>query len=84
MDEGYYGRGIYFTRHVHSVMKYGNKVTVSMVIPGNVFPVVEHPFTHKRSQKGKGPQKGHQSHYTIGTFSFYFGCIFVCLIPEFS
>jgi len=44
---------------------------VSMVIPGNSFPVVEHPFAADGSSanpsgfKGKGCRGGYQSHFTL-------------------
>ena len=51
-DDGYYGAGVYFTSKLWYAEKYAKSGTdgskpffVSMVIPGNPFPVVEHPFT---------------------------------------
>ena len=43
---------------------------VSVVIPGNAFPVVEHPFAADGSanpsgSKGKGCRGGYQSHFTL-------------------
>jgi len=76
-DDGYYGAGVYFTSKLGYADKYaksgadGSKpFIVSMVIPGNSFPVVEHPFAADGSSanpsgfKGKRRRGGYQSHLT--------------------
>jgi len=56
LDEGYYGRGMYFTSHLSYAAGYapptpqGRVFLVSLVIPGNTFPVTEFP-----NQIPKGP-----------------------------
>ena len=53
LDDGYYGRGIYFTSSMKYAAKYasstkrGKVFLLSLVIAGNVFPVTEHPFKQK-------------------------------------
>jgi len=50
-DDGYYGRGIYFTSYLKYASCYAQKTEngkiflLSVVIPGNPFPVSEHPFS---------------------------------------
>ena len=78
LDDGFYGAGVYFTSKLGYADKYaksgpdGSKpFIVSMVIPGNSFPVVEHPFAADGSSanpsgfKGKGCRGGYQSHFTL-------------------
>ena len=77
-DDGFYGAGVYFTSKLGYADKYAKSGTdgskpfiVSMVIPGNSFPVVEHPFAADGSSanpsgfKGKGCRGGYQSHFTL-------------------
>jgi len=63
LDDGFYGAGVYFTSKLGYADKYaksgpdGSKpFIVSMVIPGNSFPVVEHPFVdppvYEKDKKG--------------------------------
>lgn len=62
-DEGYFGRGIYFTHFMdYAAGVYGgNKgeqvVVLSWVQVGNVYPVTENPFKANESLKGKPLQK---------------------------
>jgi hypothetical protein len=47
LDEGYFGKGIYFTCELlytlpYSVSKKNPAVIVAYIIPGNAFPVTEH------------------------------------------
>ena len=51
-DDGYYGRGIYFTSYLKYASCYAQKTPndgkiflLSAVIPGNPYPVAEHPFS---------------------------------------
>jgi len=71
-DDGYYGAGVYFTSKLGYADKYaksgpdGSKpFIISMVIPGNSFPVVEHPFADPGGFKGKACRNGYQSHFTV-------------------
>ena len=76
-DDGFYGAGVYFTSKLGYADKYAKSDTdgmkpiiISMVIPGNTFPVVEHPFATNGSAspggfKGKGCRAGYQSHFTL-------------------
>lgn len=67
LNEGFYGRGIYFTSHIPYAASYSKQDTeyifiISFIIPGNVFPVVEDP-NGEESLKGKPNKVGYQSHY---------------------
>jgi len=73
VDDGFYGRGIYFTSSFDYSTFYSrnaNKGTkkvfiiVALLLPGNPYPVIESPISPK-SLKGKGPidPSGYQSHY---------------------
>jgi len=68
VDDGYYGRGMYFTSDVRYASSYATEVDpqeqpgvkvflVVMVIPGNPYPVTEHPFVvpfvHETNKDGK-------------------------------
>jgi len=77
-DDGYYGTGVYVTSKLGYADNYAKKgpdgtkpFLVSMVIPGNTFPVVEHPFASNGSSanpsgfKGKACRAGYQSHFTL-------------------
>ena len=70
-DPGWYGQGIYFTTKKKYVEKYAQKTpsgriyVISLVIPGNSYPVTEHPLDPTNSFKGKAPKAGYQSHYVI-------------------
>ena len=53
LDDGYFGRGIYFTSSMKYAAKYasstkrGKVFLLSLIITGNAFPVTEHPFKQK-------------------------------------
>ena len=77
-DDGFYGAGVYFTSKLGYADKYAKSgpdgsrpFIVSMVIPGNSFPVVELLFAADGSSpnpsgfKGKGCRGGYQSHFTL-------------------
>lgn len=83
-DPGYFGSGIYFTSNVSYAASYsksdvkGKPILVSMVAPGNAFPVTEAPVfivkdaTGQTTQRvnpqgyyGKPGRAGYQSHYTV-------------------
>jgi len=71
LDDGWYGRGIYFTSYLKYASLYakfsssnGCKVfLVSLVIPGNVYPATEPARDDPLSLMGGAAKKGHQSHY---------------------
>jgi len=98
LDDGFYGKGVYFTSDFDYAMKYavrgaskfvpeegktpkGNGILVALTIPGNTFPVIEHPFEdyngvitkdvkgeiipNPKGFYGRGVKGGYQSHYTI-------------------
>jgi len=71
IDEGYYGKGIYFTSDIDyasffsSSTERGKIMLVAMVAPGNPFPISEHPYQDERGYYGKGLRDGYQSHYSI-------------------
>ena len=52
-DDGFYGRGMYFTSSMKYAAKYatpikrGKVFLLSLVTTGNSFPVTEHPFKQK-------------------------------------
>ena len=79
-------KGMYFSDSLLYAMKYSTKnaknefpFVISMVLPGNTFPIVEPPYiTHsgytQENSHGflKKPCKlGYQSHFTIGSLSFF-------------
>jgi len=68
LDDGWYGRGMYFTTHAGYAAAYarpsphGKVFVIALVIPGNAFPVVESP-EDAGSLHGQACTKGYQSHY---------------------
>jgi len=70
LDAGYFGQGIYFTTSIPYALPYARlqedpAIIISYVIPGNIYPVVEH---HKEENSLLGsPIKapGYNSHYVI-------------------
>jgi len=74
LDDGFYGRGIYFTSSINYASYYsllsmkGNTthycIIIAFVSPGNIYPVIESP-TGKQSFRGKAGviNPGYQSHY---------------------
>lgn len=69
LDDGYYGSGIYFSSFALYTIPYLLRKTqpsliLAYVIPGNVFPVIEHPFSDA-SYRGKALKSGFNSHYVI-------------------
>ena len=70
-DDGFYGRGVYFTSKLSYAANYakqsggdGKVFLLSVVNAGNIFPVAEHPLSSK-SLKGQACRPGYQSHFTI-------------------
>jgi len=77
-DDGFYGRGIYFTSTLPYASRYakpsnkeiGYRVfLLSMVIPGNPYPVTENPWDEHKGKKtgyhGQACRPGYQSHFTL-------------------
>jgi len=70
LDSGYYGKGIYFTTSVQYALPYFISkefptVIVCLVISGNAYPVIEHPYNSKNTLIGAALMPGYQSHYVI-------------------
>lgn len=80
-DDGWYGKGIYFTTNLRYAAKYYGEVNdkgeyiliLSYVILGSVYPCVEHP-QKEREIKGKDCQKGYDAHVTYVSPSSLFPC----------
>jgi len=71
LDEGWYGKGIYFTHSgLYATPYYATKknpaLIIAYVIPGNVYPVYEAPKSEK-SLVGSGLMGGYQAHYVVTT-----------------
>eukprot|EP01125_Pyxidicula_operculata_P014817 TRINITY_DN4987_c0_g1_i1.p1 TRINITY_DN4987_c0_g1~~TRINITY_DN4987_c0_g1_i1.p1 ORF type:complete len:1811 (-),score=370.81 TRINITY_DN4987_c0_g1_i1:86-5518(-) len=69
LDAGWYGKGIYFTTStLYSVPYFATKKTpsviVSMVVPGNVYPVIEN-HKEENSLEGQGMKGGYSSNYVV-------------------
>jgi len=72
LDDGYYGKGIYFSTSAKYVIPYmGNKkrptILICYVVPGNIYPVTEHPTKSKKPLMGHPLVNGYQSHYVLTT-----------------
>ena len=77
LDPGWYGQGIYFTSRMAYASRYARPARdgsllfmVSVVIPGNVLPITETPYTkpplvNPAGYLGKPCKAGYQSHYTV-------------------
>jgi len=70
IDAGYYGSGIYFTGHSLYALPYIRTsknpcLVVSMVIPGNPYPVTEPHKDPSRTLMGGALKSGYQSHYVL-------------------
>jgi len=75
VDKGWYGKGIYFTSSaVYAAPYFGTKkkpaIIIAYIVPGNPYPVSEHPFNNK-SLIGSAMQDGVQSHYVITSINGY-------------
>jgi len=71
LDAGFYGSGIYFTSSAQYALPYysGKKnpaVLICLAIPGNVYPVTEHPKS-ENTIMGQPIKSGYQSHYVLTT-----------------
>jgi len=73
LDSGYYGQGIYLTSKIDYCRFFSDRYyhqegayLVSVVIPGNCFPVIEKPnLDDPKSFFGKPCRPGYQSHYVL-------------------
>lgn len=70
LDAGWYGEGIYFTSRLEYAIDYCNRfvksvLVISIVNPGNAFPVIERPDDPKEGLKGSKCRGGYQSHYCV-------------------
>lgn len=71
-DKGFFGQGIYFSSQVEYVKQYSNQkagryssvLVLSLVTPGNAFPVTEDPYS-ATTMLGSSCQLGYQSHYVV-------------------
>eukprot|EP01127_Copromyxa_protea_P023803 TRINITY_DN9098_c0_g1_i1.p1 TRINITY_DN9098_c0_g1~~TRINITY_DN9098_c0_g1_i1.p1 ORF type:complete len:1383 (-),score=196.66 TRINITY_DN9098_c0_g1_i1:117-4265(-) len=70
LDEGKYGKGIYFTTHSQYLLPLittsHNVFIVSYILPGNVYPVTE-KSTDAKNLQGKPTKSGYNSHYVVTT-----------------
>jgi len=71
LDAGYYGCGIYFTSSAQYALPYYSTkrnpaVLICLTIPGNVYPVTEHP-KEENTLLGLPIKGGYQSHYVLTT-----------------
>jgi len=69
LDSGWYGKGIYFTTYVAYALPYFSSkhdpaLIISFIVPGNVYPVIEHPDASDNLQ-GKAMVNGYNSHYVL-------------------
>jgi len=68
VDEGYYGKGIYFTTFCEYASSYSTQKTkvfiVSAINLGKVYPVIEHPKS-PQSLLGKPLEIGYNSHFIL-------------------
>jgi len=68
-DPGYYGKGLYFSSSLFYTLPYLNikktpAVLISFVLPGNIYPVIEHP-NGVDSLLGSAIIPGYNSHYVL-------------------
>jgi len=66
VDEGWYGRGMYFTSNANYAAKYSKEKVkifiISYLIPGNIYPVTEEAKGSSNSLAGRPSISGYQSH----------------------
>jgi len=65
LDDGWYGKGIYFTSYAVYTVPYISRqkapvIIVSWVLPGNVYPVIENSEPSDTTQEPKGLAQKHQ------------------------
>jgi len=66
-DDGFYGKGMYFTTCANYTIDYFPDkevaaIIICLLIPGNPYPVIEHP-RESEAVRGKAIRLGYQSHY---------------------
>jgi len=66
LDAGFYGKGIYFSSYAIYTVPYvfsesDPSMLICFILPGNPFPVIEHP----RNFTGKPILQGYQCHYVV-------------------
>jgi len=66
-DDGYYGKGMYFTTCANYTIDYFPEkevaaIIICLLIPGNPYPVIEHP-RESDAIRAKAIRLGYQSHY---------------------
>lgn len=69
LDAGWYGKGIYFSSSAKYIIPYYSSkkiptIIISLVIPGNPYPVTEDPNSSE-SLIGAAPKEAYQSHYVL-------------------
>jgi len=69
LDKGWYGKGIYFTSSAKYATPYfatkpNPTILIAYVIPGNPYPVIEHPKS-ENNLTGSALASGAQSHYVV-------------------
>jgi len=75
LDDGFYGKGIYFTTYaIYALPYFATKdqpsIIVSFLLPGNTYPCTEHPSS-PQSKVGAALVSGYNSHYAITERSGY-------------
>jgi len=68
LDDGFYGKGIYFSTSAKYILPYcahkkNPTILICLIIPGNVYPVTEYPKS--REIMGHPLVNGYQSHYCV-------------------
>jgi len=85
-DPGFYGKGVYFTSDLGYALRYApplegtgaKMLLISLVTPGNIFPVVEEAYLGGSGQPnphgflGLPCKQGYQAHYVLGLFFLFF------------
>jgi len=69
IDDGWYGKGLYFSSSLFYTLPYfaikrTPAVLISFVLPGNIYPVIEHP-NGDDSLLGSAILPGYNSHYVL-------------------
>jgi len=72
LDLGFYGKGMYFSSSAIYTLPYMSAlpdpcILICFLLPGNPYPVIEHPQTEIGSLLGSHIISGYQSHYVVTT-----------------
>jgi len=75
IDEGWYGKGVYFTSSAryatpYFAVKQDPTIIIALVLPGNTYPVTEHP-KEVNNIIGQALKSGFQSHYVVTSKAGY-------------